>query len=272
MRLNLLGVRGSTPAPGESFTRYGGNTSCVAVTPSGASRPTLTLDAGTGLRSLSALLDGQAYDGAILISHLHWDHMHGLPFFTAGDRDDSNVQAYVPAQNGQSGEELLAQSMSPPAFPITPRGLKGSWTFTALEPGFHTIGSFSVIAAEVRHKGGRTFGYRISDGDHDVAYLPDHVARGPITPALETLVQGVDLLVHDAQFLETERQFADAYGHSTVDDAIELAANLGAGSLLLFHHSPTRTDDQLDAIAASLDSPVPVAIAREGHMFDVPLR
>lgn len=272
MRLNLLGVRGSTPAPGESFTRYGGNTSCVAVIARGQSRPTLTLDAGTGLRSLSALLQGKAYDGAIVLSHLHWDHMHGLPFFTSGDREDARVHVYVPAQRGRSGEELLAQSMSPPSFPITPGGLDGSWEFTAVEPGTHTIGSFSVIAAEVRHKGGRTFGYRVSDGDSEIAYLPDHVARGPITPTLERLIRGVDLLIHDAQFLEAERRFADAYGHSTVQDAIELSISLGVHRLLLFHHSPTRTDDQLDAIAADLDSPVPVEIAREGQVLDVPLR
>jgi ribonuclease BN (tRNA processing enzyme) len=161
--------------------------------------------------------------------------------------------------------------MSPPSFPITPSGLDGSWEFSAVEPGTHAIGSFSVTAAEVRHKGGRTFGYRIREGDHDIAYLPDHIARGPITPALEELVQGVDLLVHDAQFLEAEREFADAYGHSTVQDAIDLSVSLRVQRLLLFHHSPTRTDEQLDAIAAGIDSPVPVEIAREGHVLEVPL-
>ena len=131
-----------------------------------------------------------------------------------------------------------------------------------------TIGSFSVTAAEVRHKGGRTFGYRISEGDHDIAYLPDHVARGPITPRSKRLVRGVDLLLHDAQFLEAERQFADAYGHSTVQDAIDWPSTSTSIASCSSITAPTRTDDQLDAIAAGLDSPVPVEIAREGQVLE----
>ena len=269
MRLNLLGVRGSTPAPGESFTRYGGNTACVAITANGAAHPTLTLDAGTGVRGLTELLRPDPYVGTILMSHLHWDHMHGLPFFVAGDRADANVHVYVPAQDGLSGEALLRQSMSPPAFPITPSELHGTWTFSALEPGRYSMESFSVTAAEVRHRGGRTFGYRISDGTSDVAYLPDHIATGTITDELEMLVRGVDVLLHDAQFVEAERELADSYGHSTVLDAIEFADKLDVSRLVLFHHAPARTDDEMDAIVADLAAPMPVVAARDGQVMDV---
>ena len=267
MRLNFLGVRGSTPAPGEAFVRYGGNTSCVAVTATGDSRPSLALDAGTGLRALTSLLNSGPYEGSILLSHLHWDHMQGLPFFTAGDRDDADVRLYLPAQDGRSGEDLLSQAMSPPAFPITPAGLRGTWKFEAIEAGTQDIESFTVTAAEIRHKGGRTFGYRVSDGATDIAYLPDHIARGGVTAGLDAVIRGVDLLIHDAQFLDPERRLADDYGHSTVNDAIELADTLDAKSLLLFHHSPVRTDDQLDAIVASLDPPLPVEMAYEGQVL-----
>ena len=269
MRLNLLGTRGSTPVSGQDFLRYGGNTSCVAVTATGDSRPTVALDAGTGLQNFTALMDGRPFDGTILLSHLHWDHMQGLPFFRAGDRDDSDVRMCVPAQDGLSGELLLRQTMAPPAFPITPAGLRGSWKFAALEPGTYQIESFTVTAAEVRHKGGRAFGYRVSDGTTDVAYLPDHVARGEVTDGLESLVRGADILLHDAQFVEAERSLADAYGHSTFGDAIELAINLDVGRLVLFHHSPVRTDDQLDAIAASIDAPIPIDVARDGLVLDL---
>lgn len=269
MRLNLLGVRGSTPVSGPEFNRYGGHTSCVAVTAAGDTRPTVALDAGTGLQSFTALMDGDPFDGTILLSHLHWDHMQGLPFFRAGDRDDSDVRMCVPAQDGLSGEQLLRQSMAPPAFPITPAGLRGRWQFAALEPGTYHIESFTVTAAEVRHKGGRAFGYRLSDGTTDVAYLPDHLARGEITEGLEALVRGVDLLLHDAQFVAAERSLADAYGHSTIDDALDLAVSLDVKHLVLFHHSPIRTDDQLDALLADLDTPIPVGMAYEGLVLDL---
>ncbi len=214
-------------------------------------------------------MDGDPFNGTILLSHLHWDHMQGLPFFRAGDRDDSDVKMCVPAQDGLSGEQLLRQAMAPPAFPITPAGLRGSWKFAAIEPGAYQIESFTVTAAEVRHKGGRTFGYRVSDGTTDVAYLPDHVARGEITPGLESLVRGADVLLHDAQFVEAERSLADAYGHSTIGDAIDLALSLDVRRLVLFHHSPVRTDDQLDAIASAIDAPIPVEVAREGDVLDL---
>src|SRR5438477_9832410 len=108
VKLVLLGVRGSTPAPGAAFVKYGGHTSCVAIVPDGGTDPTLVLDAGTGLRELTARLSGPAYRGAIALSHLHWDHLQGLPFFSAGDRHASVVDLYLPAQNGETGRQLLA--------------------------------------------------------------------------------------------------------------------------------------------------------------------
>jgi phosphoribosyl 1,2-cyclic phosphodiesterase len=267
--LTFLGVRGSTAAPGADFVEFGGHTSCVAVSASGDQRPTLVLDAGTGLRTLTARLDGEPFRGSILLSHLHWDHVQGIPFFAAGDRDDSRVDVYLPAHEHREGKELLSQSMQPPSFPITPDGLRGHWTFTSLEPGQRRIESCDVVFDEVRHKGGRTFGYRISDGRHSIAYLPDHVAQGVDSAVLEPLISGVDLLIHDAQFLEPERALADAYGHSTVQDCVALATKYQARSLALFHHSPQRTDQQLRSIADEVTAPVSTIVAREGAVVDV---
>jgi phosphoribosyl 1,2-cyclic phosphodiesterase len=272
LRLDLLGVRGSTGAPGPDFVRYGGHTSCIAVTADDAETPTLVLDAGTGLRALTQRLDGRPYDGSILLSHLHWDHMQGLPFFAAGDRDGSRVDLYVPAQDGRSGRDLLAQTLSPPAFPITPEGLRGSWTFQALPDGTFMVEGFTVTAVDVAHKGGRTYGYRVSDERGSIAYLPDHAPAAGCSERLMEVLSGVDVLLHDAQFLEAERSVADDYGHATIDDALALATACGATSLALIHHSPARTDDALDQVAgwaASQAGGVTVLVAREGDRLEV---
>jgi len=174
VKIRLLGVRGSTPAPGADFVRYGGHTSCVAITPSGESDPTLLLDAGTGIRSVTELLSGPAFHGSILLTHLHWDHVCGLPFFGAGDHPASSVDVHLPAQLRCSGRDLLARGMSPPSFPIGPEDLRGNWTFRAEEPGARRIAGFEVGCADVAHKGGRTYGYRVSDAHGAIAYLPDH--------------------------------------------------------------------------------------------------
>ncbi len=270
MKLSLLGVRGSTPAPGPDFVRYGGHTSCVAVTARGQDLPTLVLDAGTGIRSLSGRLPGPGFQGSILLSHLHWDHVQGVPFFVAGDNDASVVDVYLPAQDGMTGRDLFASFMSPPRFPIEPEGLRGTWSFTALEPGRTTIGDFAVTAAQIAHKGGRTFGYRVDDGERSVAYLPDHAPVNGVSDDLRSMLQGVDVMLHDAQFLESERKIADLFGHATIPEAVALATEAQVGTLVLFHHGPARTDDQLDAIACDLvDAPVRVVLAVEGQQIEV---
>jgi phosphoribosyl 1,2-cyclic phosphodiesterase len=271
VKLLLLGVRGSTPAPGPEFVKYGGHTSCVAITAEGGGQdPTLVLDAGTGLRMLTARLSTPAFRGAIVVSHMHWDHVQGIPFFAAGDRHASAIDLYLPAQRGETGRQLLTRMMSPPLFPIEPGGLNGDWSFHTLDAGSYEISGFRVRTADLAHKGGRTFGYRVEDEFGSVAYLPDHGPVQGCSDEARALIAGVDVMLHDAQFLESERAVADAYGHATVDEAIQLATEAGAHKLVLFHHSPVRTDDQLDELAASIEAPMPVVLAREGQSFEVP--
>ena len=207
-----------------------------------------------------------------MLSHLHWDHMQGLPFFAAGDRDDARVDLYVPAQGGRSGRDLLAQSLSPPSFPITPEGLRGGWTFHTLAPGAHHIEDLTVTAVEIEHKGGQTHGLRVDAPEGSVAYLPDHAPAAAVSAELMAVLDRVDVLIHDAQFLEGERPVAVDYGHATVQDAVKLATACRAGTLVLFHHSPARTDAALDEIgdwSAELSDDVAVVVAREGMTLDV---
>jgi ribonuclease BN (tRNA processing enzyme) len=244
----------------------------VAVIPDAEHRPTLLLDAGTGIRSVTDLLSGGPFRGSILLSHLHWDHIMGLPFCAAADRPDADVDVYLPAQDGLSGRDLLARTMSPPAFPIEPEGLKGRWHFHAIEPGTLDTGGFEVRCAELAHKGGRTYGYRVTDRTGSLAFQPDHSPRRGLSEAARGLVEGGDVLVHDAQFLEPERRIADDFGHATVNDAIELAVRARVRTLVLFHHAPARTDDELDALAdtvARAGAPTRVIMARQGQSLQV---
>ena len=276
MRVYICGVRGSTPAPGPEFVRYGGNTSCVAIARDGGP-PTLVLDAGTGLQRLTQTLGGRPFRGSILLGHLHWDHTHGLPFFRSGDHPDAHVDLHMPAQGDPVA--VLARVLSPPHFPIGPLDLRGEWGFHALEPGDHTIEGFAVTAREIPHKGGRTFGYRVSTGEVAIAYLSDHspITLGPgpdglgeyHDAALE-LARDVDLLLHDAQYTAAELPERAAFGHSAVEYAVGLAERAGARRLLLFHHDPPRTDDAVDEIVRSHQRPdVDVQAAAEGTVVDL---
>ena len=300
MLVTFCGVRGSTPAPGAPFVRYGGSTSCVALAHggpgdegaggAGAGRdgaagqrgagapPVLLLDAGTGLANATGLLRGEPFAGTILLTHLHWDHCLGLPFFAAGDRDDARVRLLLPDQGGPvvagDAARLLARIMSPPFFPVTPWQLRGAWTFGTVTPGPFKAEGFTVEAREIPHKGGRTLGYRVSDGDRVVAYVTDHcpTAAGPgpdglgaYHDAVLDLAADADLLIHDAQLTAAEVPAEAAFGHAAAEYAVGLAARAGARRLALFHHKPSRTDAELDAIAARLaGGPVPVLVAAEG--------
>jgi ribonuclease BN (tRNA processing enzyme) len=126
-----------------------------------------------------------------------------------------------------------------------------------------------VTAADAAHKGGRTFGYRVADDRGAIGYLPDHAPAAGVSDELVALLDGVDVLLHDAQFVEKERRIADDYGHATVQDAIDLAVRVGARTLVLFHHGPNRTDDDLDAIRDGYESPLELVVAREGQLIEV---
>jgi phosphoribosyl 1,2-cyclic phosphodiesterase len=278
VRLYLCGVRGSTPAVGAEFLRYGGHTSCVALAHDGAAGPSLVLDAGTGLRRLTPLLDGAPFDGTILLTHLHWDHVQGLPFFGAGDRPDARVTVLLPEQDGgTTAEQALARGMSPPNFPITPGELRGDWTFGAIGAGPLKAEGFTIEARAVPHKGGPTLGYRVSDGHAAVAYLPDHcpTACGPgpdgwgeYHPAALDLAREADLLIHDAFLLPDEIAALGSYGHAAADYAIGLGRRAGARRVLLVHHKPDRTDRELDQLAARVAAP-DVAVAAEGEIIQL---
>lgn len=277
MRLTFCGVRGSTPAPGPEYTCYGGNTSCVAVSRSGEA-PSLVVDGGTGLTRVTKLCGDLAFQGTILLSHLHWDHTHGLPFFSAGARDGHRVDLVLPAPEDDP-LELLARAFSPPHFPVRPEALGENWSFHRLKEGHTHHEGYRVLAREIPHKGGQTFGFRIEAGGATFAYLSDHAplnlgpgtdGQGERHEAALALAGGADVLVHDAQFVASEFPGVAFLGHASLEYACGLAEEAGVGTLVLFHHSPSRTDDEITALVGAIPpSPVEVIAAREGMVIDL---
>ena len=274
MRLLFCGVRGSTPAPGAEFVRVGGHTSCVALAHD--DQPwTLLLDAGTGIRRVTAELGGRPFDGSVVLTHLHWDHVQGMPFFAAGDRDDARVRVFIPEQVGDDGTvrdpvSVLSLAMSPPHFPIGPDGLRGDVDLrSSMTAGAHTVEGFDVVAFDVPHKGGRTFGLRVSDGVASVAYIPDHLPAAATQRGDRTRVRGrrrarARRAVRRARSARSPTSTATRRS-TTRSSSPELA---GARRLALFHHSPARADDDVEAIGRRLTDTaarrgVDVFVARE---------
>lgn len=279
MRLHFLGVRGSTPVMGPEFVRHGGHTSCVAIeSDDGLIR--LVIDAGTGLSRLRGLLHGQAFRGVLLLGHLHWDHTQGLPFCPAMDHPDARVEVHGPGHDGRGLLDRFAQAMSPPNFPIDPTSLRGEWSWHTIGAPTFTAAGFDVVAREIPHKGGTTFGYRISNGSRSIAYLSDHMPQalgtgpsgwGALHEAATSLAEGVDVLIHDAQYDADELPTRGSFGHAAAEYALELGEACRVGRVVLFHHDPARTDDEIDRRLARLRNTarVPVSAAREGDVVTV---
>ncbi len=250
--ISFHGVRGSTPCACDANQRYGGNTACVSISAPG-SEP-IVLDLGTGLRFFG---EHQPLDGSFrahaLVTHLHWDHVQGLPFFAPLHQPGSRLDIYGPPQEGLSLGEAFEEFMRPPYFPVRVDELGGTIEFHTLDPDDVAIGDAKVRARYVPHIGA-TFGYRIELGSVSVAYISDHQqpldGSNSIADEVLELVDGVDLLIHDAQFTEAEFEQKAHWGHCTVDYALHVASKGGARRLALFHHDPGHSDDMIDGISA----------------------
>jgi len=278
VRITFLGVRGSTPAPGEEFLRYGGHTSCVAIAHDGET-PSLLLDAGTGIRRTSSLMGGEPFRGSIMLTHLHWDHVHGLPFCDATDRNDARVTLFVPDQlDGSDPLEMLSRGMSPPHFPVRADELRGDWYFVSLGASQLEVEGFSVLVEEIPHKGGRTYGFRVSDATGTVVYMPDHcpsaLGEGPdglgeYHPAALSLCQEADVLIHDAQLLKEELAAEAYFGHAAAEYAVELARHANVAKAVLFHHKQNRVDDDLDEVARRFGATPEVIVATQHTVLEL---
>jgi phosphoribosyl 1,2-cyclic phosphodiesterase len=280
MRLKIWGCRGSVPTPGPATVRCGGNTSCVEV--SRDDETVLVLDAGTGIRDLGfELMERGTRRVHLLLTHLHLDHLEGLRFFAPMWDERVTLDIWGPPSPVVSLQERIARSFSPPLFPIDLREVPARVMFHDVPRQQWSVEGVSLRARLVMHPG-PTVGYRIKADGTSVAYLPDHepaltgiAGRSSDWISGASIADGVDLLLHDAQYFEDEYQERIGWGHSSVADAVAFAQAVGARGLMLFHHEPRHTDDSLERLedrARSLfgRNGDQAKLAREGMVVELP--
>jgi len=213
------------------------------------------LDLGTGLRFWGETLDpSRPFVGSALVTHIHWDHVQGLPFFTPVLKPGARFDVYGPPQAEEGGlAAAFSEFMRPPFFPVTTKELLGDIRFHETSSEDLELDGAKVLVRPVPHVG-ITNGYRVEMGGATVAYLSDHQmptdGTHTVSDAVLDLCDGVDLLIHDAQYTVAEFPAKSTWGHCTADFALHVAREAGVRSLALFHHDPTHHDDAVDSILA----------------------
>lgn len=253
MQVKLWGTRGSVPSPGPETLRYGGNTSCVGITLSDGSL--LALDAGTGIRSLGLSLGDEPARLHILLTHLHLDHIQGLVFFAPAFKPQTEIVIWGPASPEASLRDRIARYISAPLSPVEVRELPCDVSFRNCPETEWEIGSATIRAASVTHRG-PTLGYRVEDAGRSLAYIPDHepALGAKLDDVDEDWISGfalaheADLLLHDCQYADYEYPDHIGWGHSALSDSLAFAHRVGARRTLLFHHDPLHSDDFLDRL------------------------
>ncbi len=258
LRVQFWGTRGSIPSPGRKTVRYGGNTPCVEIrTDDGW---LVILDAGTGIRELGLSLqdrsDGAPLEGDIFLTHAHWDHIQGIPFFAPIFQRGNHFTIWGSKAMEGSVDRVVRDQMSPVVFPVSFEELDARIDFSSIAAGERRSGrGYEVQAFEVQHPGGALgYRFRTPGSDHSIVYVSDNEVGAPEKykdaprwrQEFLDFVRGATVLVHDTMYTTEEYDHHRGWGHSTYRDAVDAALEAGVGTLVLFHHEPRRSDDELD--------------------------
>jgi phosphoribosyl 1,2-cyclic phosphodiesterase len=253
LTLRFWGTRGSIPSPGPATAGYGGNTPCVGIETAGRR---IIMDAGSGIRPLGThLLESQLpLDTTIFLTHFHWDHIQGFPFFAPMYRPEARLHVLGPQQDQLDVRSLFAGQMGPIYFPVPFEAISAQMKFEHMNEGTWNAEGISVSALRVRHPS-FAVGYRLQAGDCSICYIPDNeLIAGRFDLGRDWRARLIrfcghtDLLIHDAMFTEEEYPSRQGWGHSTFRQTLDLAADAGVKRLLFFHHAPDRTDTALAEI------------------------
>ena len=251
IQVDFWGVRGSVPSPGTDTTRYGGNTSCVSIT---ADNKILILDAGTGIRNLgSTIILKPEIEIFVIVTHSHWDHIQGFPFFTPIYQPDRRVYMFPTLHKKNVVLSSLIDQMDGAHFPVTPDQVPSSFNFITENPlEFLARKGFHLELIPMNHPGG-AYGYKITIDEKNVCYFTDNEIDPPYPKSIELneLIQkckNADILIHDAQYTPEDLNTHIGWGHSSWKNAVDVAIASNAKKLILFHHSPDYNDIELKDI------------------------
>jgi phosphoribosyl 1,2-cyclic phosphodiesterase len=290
IEVQFWGTRGSIATPGPATAKYGGNTSCVEIR---VADQLLICDAGTGARALgvelSERMEGRPINAHLLISHTHWDHIQGIPFFMPAYEKGNKITIVGPSGIDRTLERVIRGQMDPHYFPVEMDNMAAELKFReAVERSF-SVGDV-VVKRHYLHHPAPSVAYRIEYGGHSVVYATDHEfyrrmyeARGDSAEMLaeadrhdaefEKFIEGTDLYIADAQYTLDEYGSKIGWGHSTVEDVATVAARSGVARLVLYHHDPMRSDPEVEWVAEMartvIGKPIPVTAAREGATLSV---
>ena len=247
--VDFWGVRGSVPSPGPTTTRYGGNTSCVSIT---ADDKILILDAGTGIRNLgSAIISKPDLEIFVIVTHSHWDHIQGFPFFTPIYQPNRPVHMFPTLHKKNVVLASLIDQMDGAHFPITPDQVPSNFNFVTENPlEFLESNGFHLEMVPMNHPG-KAFGYKITIDDKIICYFTDNEIDPPYEKSIElneltNQCRNADILIHDAQYTEDDMPLKHGWGHSLISQVTELGKSAEVKNLVYYHHDPERTDDLLD--------------------------
>lgn len=278
--LRCWGTRGSIPTPGPETVRYGGNTTCFELR-HGAAR--LIFDAGSGIRPLGLDVVEKGPDTIhIFLTHFHWDHIQGFPFFAPLYDPEDSIKVIGPKQKDIDVQNLFAGQMGPIYFPVPFSFVAADMKFEHLNEGAYEIGDIRMEVMRVKHPS-FVLAYRVQVGGRTICLVPDNEIDGDMYDVgpdwdkrIVDFVGDADLLIHDSMYTDEEYAGRVGWGHSTFSQSVRLAREGGVKKLLFFHHDPTRTDDQLDTIVArvrddALAQGVSVELDAAAEGVDIPL-